>query len=188
MSPGQHFQSRNQTALFPNAGMPQRCRCSLKIRSTLEMIAHTGLPKQMEEMVCLSLWRQRLGATVILRTVLETSLESGAGGVSSWQWRRVIPSTRLSMVSAIMVAASVRVLVKQHSRRASAIRFPMPSGRMRRRAASPSRRPSRNGRVVAHSIMIRSRTNLIITPSEHSSKSITTPRMRLYRMSSPKHL
>ncbi len=66
--------------------------------------------------MCLSL-RQRLGATVILRTVLETSLESGAGGVSSWQWRRVIPSTRLSLVSAIMVAASVRVLVKQHSRR-----------------------------------------------------------------------
>ena len=99
------FQSRNQTALFPNAGMPQRCRCGLKIRSTLEMIAHAGLPKQMEEMVRLSLWRQRLGATVILRTVLETSLESGAGGVSSWQWRRVIPSTICHYGCSICVCA-----------------------------------------------------------------------------------
>ena len=71
--------------------------------------------------MCFSLWRGRLGATVILRTVSEMSLESGAGGVSSTQWRRVIPSTRLSLVSAVMVAASVHVLVKQHSRRASCI-------------------------------------------------------------------
>ena len=84
------------------------------------MIAFVRLPKQMEVMVCFSLWRGRLGATVILRTVSEMSLESGAGGVSSTQWRRVIPSTRLSLVSAVMVAASVHVLVKQHSRRASA--------------------------------------------------------------------
>ena len=76
--------------------------------------------------MCLSLWRQRLGVTVNLRTVLETSLESGAGGVSSWRWRKVIPSTRLSLASAVMVAASVCVHDKQQSRRASAIRFQMP--------------------------------------------------------------
>ena len=62
-----------------------------------------------------------MGVTVNLRTVLETSLESGAGGVSSWRWRRMTPSTRLSLASAVMVAASVHVLVKQHSRRASCI-------------------------------------------------------------------
>ncbi len=47
------------------------------------MSAYAGLLKQMEEMVDLSLWRQRLGVTVSIRTVLETSLELSAGGVSS---------------------------------------------------------------------------------------------------------
>ncbi len=61
--------------------MPLQSRDSI---NSGDEIAYAGLPKQMEEMVCLSLLRRRLGATVIVRTVLETSLESGAGGVSSW--------------------------------------------------------------------------------------------------------
>ncbi len=40
-------------------------------------------------MVSLLRWRIGLGVTVMIRTVLEMSQELGAGGVLSWQRRRV---------------------------------------------------------------------------------------------------
>jgi hypothetical protein len=47
------------------------------------MSAYTLLLEQVVEMESSSLWRKRLGVTVMGRTLLVTSLESGAGGMSS---------------------------------------------------------------------------------------------------------
>ena len=101
---------------------------------------------------------------------------------------RVIPSKRLSLASVILGAPSVGVLVKPHLRRVRGTRYRMRFEGMQRRRRSQSRRPSRKGRVVARSTMIMSRTSLIITPSENSSKPTLAPKMTLFRTSSPKHL